>query len=304
MATWTEVAAKSGDWNIRNGRSYKRLFRSLDTASTASTASVLLDFASTTSIEPGVTAPNDAYSYCTSIAPEQSGQSEWYVTVTYENLTVQGFGGGSATGGSGPLATSQSSPSNYGVTPENRTAIWQIDGIEKKNPMRVDLAGQEVVNSAGDPFLPVKERDSSIGVITVTCYKTSWTVAHSAALANRVNSSAWVTPLGTFDELTCKCLHPRAIQVYENNVGYWQLTFTVHVLYDDIWSPITVLDEGYRYRDATTGVLLNATDAGGNPVSQPVLLDGDGNLASLPYRPPGTRNFYVYYSANFNGLIP
>jgi hypothetical protein len=160
-----------------------------------------------------------------------------------------------------------------------------------------DLDGRPLVNSAGGAFEPITTT-RVLGVISFTkYYAPGYPVLNLVlAMTNRVNDSDY----RGFAKHSLLCESVDATFTKINNFWVWQCRFVV-VYNKEKWIPTEILDAGYFYLDGQ-GKKKLAVDDKGNPLGQPVLLNGRGGL--LPNgAPPVYLRFRFYDTANFSSWI-
>lgn len=154
-----------------------------------------------------------------------------------------------------------------------------------------------ILNSAGDPFDPPPTRPASRTKITVGRNEDHYDGAQMQAWANVTNSDVW----WGYAVGSVLSKPVRAQRAYRNGRRYWRVSYTF--LVSDVpwlWQ-LSILDRGYRKKPAVNGQLQPITLPGGRPLSEPALLDGNGNPLAVG-SPAAFLKFPVYPSAAFAPL--
>lgn len=169
----------------------------------------------------------------------------------------------------------------------------------------------DVVNSAGVPFNPTLEKEHKQHVIRITKYRSSYPGGH-AALLMHLNDNDWTINKPNYNfSVSIKKHHGQFVSMpasfdFQNGVKYWK------VPYEILWDPVyelndEILDRGLTRRavigdpDGRGGTIgfkadgsamdseemaaqmppgtppaLRIRDAFGDPINEPVKLNGDG----------------------------
>lgn len=170
-----------------------------------------------------------------------------------------------------------------------------------------------ILNSAWDTYLNPPEREihdlrwiitRNEALIATPTYPT-FTRAKVEMFNGALNSSAFQS----YVENSVK-LKMRASFEVENNVAFARVTYELFVRLDDDWL-VKILDEGFHELvptvSGTTQERKRIVDEAGNPVTQPVALDGAGGRLFIPSTvgqfPQFEFNVYqLNRRANFNDL--
>jgi hypothetical protein len=158
-----------------------------------------------------------------------------------------------------------------------------------------DVNGQAIVNSAGSYFDPPPMMDDSRPTIVMVRNEPSFNAALAMDYQDAVNSAAWFG----FPAGTAKVSQISASDHWENDVYYWEVTYEFEIRREG-WT-LRLLDQG-RYERSGTNV-RPILDANGDPVQDPVLLNGSGSRLDNPG--PSTAvflNFDVYKQRDLNAL--
>ena len=202
-----------------------------------------------------------------------------------------------------PTETDQS------VDPPDRPWVFKLSSVHGTKLLGPkDLAGVDVVNSAGQPFDPPPELPCSNLQISVTAYKDiSWNAAAAIlTYQDSVNNAAFsmvLNPTNTavFPTATVRCTEYNVQNHSENGEYYWEVNLTLEYRVKP-WNPVQILDAGTTYIKSAALPPQPILDATGNPVSSPVPLNGAGGVllagAALVYK-----NFAGYNTANFAAIL-
>ena len=153
-----------------------------------------------------------------------------------------------------------------------------------------------VVNSAGDPFDPGVTKEQLKGVLKVAWNALTFNPASFFALGNCINEDNW----NGFDPYTIKFSPPNMPKrLWSQYLGrnYYRLEGEFCFNPNDMGWNARPIDRGFRARDGS-GNLTKIFDAIGQPVSQPVLLDGNGGI--LAYASLG--NYYEWNFQRYNSI--
>lgn len=210
--------------------------------------------------------------------PSSEDGCEWIVTLDY-----------------GPVP-------NVPETPLQEAPLLSIDGREIEVPVTTDVAGNLIVNSAGDPFDPPITRSEDRIILTVSRNEASQAYADQYFLDTGLVYPGWVFNFDTIKQIANKVnvapflgygphkvkgLRPRVVRNHHPMVGwYWSVTYYFEIKDEDFvigegegaetvgsgWDRV-VLDAGYRTKD---GSELNMITIDGQPIQEPALLDGEG----------------------------
>ena len=197
-------------------------------------------------------------------------------------------------------------------------SVWTATSSVGSYPVKADVDGKTIKNSAGTPFDKM-EADRA-------CFKLSlkrpfgdysWQPL-AMMYTNAVNSDTWMG-----QPARCwKCQGFSAAPETSNEAGitrsYWMVSIefeyrapekdpkgTTHPGWD-----LTVIDRGYRCRVDKNGIpdpsqsnkIDTIRDAKGQPVKEPVGLDGSGN-ATTPPANPATLVFQIYRALPFTSVF-
>lgn len=183
-------------------------------------------------------------------------------------------------------------PASTNEDPLSRPAIWSFSFERATKAVREDLDGNALDNSAGVPFDPPVEVETSIPIIKIDINKASFSYASIATLQDCVNDATW----NGFAAGTVKVRGVEVKQQFENNQLYWSYSWTLAVKWDG-WQA-KILDQGFHELD-DDGEPKLIRDAFGNPLPHPSRLDGDGNKLESG-EPSVFLDFTTCRTANFS----
>jgi hypothetical protein len=157
-----------------------------------------------------------------------------------------------------------------------------------------------VLNSAGDPFDPPVTRDQLRGILKIVQNTLTYPVVTYFNYGNVINNDLW----NGFAPYTLKFSPPsmpeRPFSQYLNKNYYRN---EAEIIFNPYTWNAQPIDRGFNY--LVGGQKAKVLDAGGTPVSTPVLLDGSGDvLASPSYNNITIFNFQVYQDITFSTTFP
>jgi len=148
-----------------------------------------------------------------------------------------------------------------------------------------DIEGNPLVNSAGQPFDPLPTADDNRLTLVISRFEQVYDKREMLKFVDAVNDD----PFQGFDPGQAKIKGIPAVQHFENNQQLWKVTYTIQFK-EEGWN-LFILDQG-RYQaindnaDPDGAPLTSASNRGkitpivdaetGEPISDPVLLDGNG----------------------------
>jgi len=158
-----------------------------------------------------------------------------------------------------------------------------------------------VVNSAGDPFDPPVTREQLKGILRVSWNSLTFNPAAFFTYGNMINSDVW----NGFPAFSIKFSPPNMPQrLYSQFMGqnYYRLEGEFAFNPNDGGWNAKPIDRGYRAKN-TSGGLNKIVDITGQPISQPALLDGSGNVLTT-LSDYVQLEFQVYTSTVFATAFP
>ena len=175
---------------------------------------------------------------------------------------------------------------NYGTWDETATSptSQSVDKNYSFQPVTVytdkDATGGAIVNSAGDPFDDLVEKEVFRPVYRVVRNEASFDTTSAWEYTNAVNSDTFLGE--SADKWK---VHISADELYDQSIGtYYRVTY--EFVYSDNWQ-LEILDQGWRESDGTNKTNI---EVDGAPITQPALLDGTGQVLAEG----GTPNFIEY----------
>jgi hypothetical protein len=238
----------------------------------------------------------DSGSFCKSVTPDNSAEDPtlWYFTAQYDsNLDTQGS--------PQEPGKEQQKPKDRPENPLNRPPIWKFGFRHTQRPALKDKDGNPIVNKAGFPFDPPIMEDVSYLTISITTNRAVWWADKAEPLMRSVNKKAWFT----LPARTVKVVGVEAGGKWENNFGYWEVTFNLEVN-RDTWDEV-VLNAGFQE------LVFNPATAQLEPQK---ILDKFGKEPTAPYPltmtgskmpvggTPEYLTFRVKQEIDYNGVIP
>ena len=181
--------------------------------------------------------------------------------------------------------------------PLTKPAEHSWSSVVSVEPTDVDALGDPILNAAGEPFDPPPTEGVRDPILTI------------------VRNEAGFDPDTMLTYCDTVCLEPfwgasvgrtRMADIHADKVladpSYWRVRYEVQFRMrtaedcPDVWAWYRrMLNQGFRHLD-DGGAVHAAVDADGQPVSQPVLLDGDGKLLNGTGRldPDGEAPVWLY----------
>jgi hypothetical protein len=247
-------------WDGRGGsddvktRTWERVYRVItdDPADDAPTAMAAVP------VSPGDAHPEDSLAFANSAQARQGAtRLVWLVTISY------------------------TSEREYHPNPVNDPAVITWDGEPFQRPLIRDKNGKAVLNSAGDPFDPPIMRDDNRPVVNVS--------KNVASVPGYVLNYRDVTNSDTFTVDGIPVTPGKGkikwipVSEWKQRNGFYYRTLNIQIhLNPDGWT-FRPLDQGYREKDPNDATKRrHIRDDEKKPVSQPVLLDGQGKKLANP----------------------
>lgn len=157
--------------------------------------------------------------------------------------------------------------------PLNKPLELDWDGEIYQEAYDVDVNGNNVLNSAGDPFDPPATRDRTRPILTIVRNQSTFDESLAESLADSVNSDVF---LGASPG-NCKVGAIKAKVAYDPIAGlYWQVTYRF-MFNKNGWQD-SILDAGLRKLDPSTGLITQIL-VEGTPATTPVPLSQGEPLA-------------------------
>lgn len=259
---------------------------------------------------------NDPKAICTAIRPQRQANSQTSWLVTLEYATPEGKKDDE------PDRKEKDNDGNLTNDPTRWRERWDMGFTQISVPVEKALhlsgivgmpANKETIpcNSAGEPFLPPLEKDQDIAVMRRSYYADQWIGDFVDRFQGTINDNA-ITVVGNgFNmnwgaapyQLRCKSIGGSLEWI--NNFGWWRIDiewwkhpygWDVEIADRGLNRRATIGEDtgrgsNYEQTDQITGApggglvraqLIPILDVDGNPVRQPVFLDGGGRpLVSL-----------------------
>jgi hypothetical protein len=193
------------------------------------------------------------------------------------------------------LVTVQYSPydsSLFGPNPLEWPLRVSLGSTEFDKPVWKDINDDPVVNSAGQRFGDPVLMDDSRNLLKIIRNESNFKASNIDKYKDVINSDEFLT----HPPFSVKARPITAEALYSSEIGYYsEVTYTFQ--FDSKkWKKI-ILDEGYATFDGSR--LQQVLDGKGQPVSEPVLLDGSGG--QLPDGDmPVYLEFDIYDEINFS----
>lgn len=271
-----EITGERSATNSLGKRSYTRAFK-LTTSTTAEGAYAVGSHASLPNI--GAVFPDDSSAWCVSLDVKNSDPWKgWTVTAEYN------------------------SDRELAIDPTTEPAIVRISTEQFQKVVEVDINGDSICNSAGDPFDPPFMMDDSRRVVSITKNMSgipSWILNY----ADTVNSDAFTIKGITYSVGQGKV---QRVAIGEeqtrNGVPFVVVELDIH-LQRDGWI-LKPLDVGFRQLayDATTRINITNDDNSLPPA--PVPLNGLGKVLANPSSATAIYGASVIYQTAVFSVLP
>lgn len=176
-------------------------------------------------------------------------------------------------------ATYQSVPANtqYVENPLARPAVISWSSVSYEEEIYKDIAGKTILNSAGDYFDPPIRVARSRWQVTYKRNRASvptWILNYADAINSDEFTIGGLTIPRGYAKLDRIEIGPMQI---ENEIAYYEVGYTLTVQ-PESWQP-KILDQGLYEK---VGGVRRRIRVNGEPVSEPVLLDGTGQALADP----------------------
>lgn len=247
----------------------------------------------------GTAHPQDSGALVKSIEAEQRSQGEqWFWSVQVEFNSKLDFPGGSQPTGSSHGGNNPTSPQNSAT---DRAPVWKFGSKEVQIACEQDIDGNDVINSAGSPFLPPIERPISVSTIDITRWYSSIDFSAYRSFDNAVNADSWLG-LAAGSVLVHT---PEVSEEFQDGNPIWKIDWHLEIApmvapYFGSWA-LNVLNKGFMALDVADVPYQIIDEATGAPVTEARLLDADGHeLAEGD--PPTYQTFNIYQSTSFSAI--
>ena len=153
-------------------------------------------------------------------------------------------------------------------------------------PVRVDINGDPIQNSAGQPFDPLPEEDFQVLVYEYSHNIASYSEANARSYRGAINDDNFTLAGLSISPYQARIVGINASNAERNGTRYWRESVVVEIV--DDWR-LTLVDEGLmkksgiadgpgdpHYIGGGESVVTPILDANGNPIFEPTLLDGNG----------------------------
>ncbi len=186
-------------------------------------------------------------------------------------------------------------------------------------PVTVDIDGNAVVNSAGQPFDPPLTQDRHPVVATIVYNSESYDPNTALNFQDYVNDApATIANLENVPERMARILEIGATQQYWEDITYWRVTVKVEINNEPLWDEDgdhegqgwdrRVLDQGL-FEKITVGEGEEAEDKtvrmrtdDGEEVTEPLKLDGEGGKLDPQTDDPVFLTYKTFKEADFSQL--
>jgi len=187
--------------------------------------------------------------------------------------------------------------------PLAREALWEWHTGRDRIAVLIDLDGAAILNSAGEAFDPPTERDLPF-LIARGVKKVAGVPDWAWDMIDTKNSADFVVDGRTVPKGRA-CLANISLGQWQKSgdTRYREATFEIHVKKPralrtgetEAPSPwdLELIDQGLHELDTGTGELTKILDSEGQPIAQPVLMDGAGARLTTP--DDSSTHFYWQY---------
>lgn len=161
------------------------------------------------------------------------------------------------------------------TSPDVRPWVLKYGSVTRSELKTKDVNDKKATNSAGVPFSTGLQVPVTFPTISFSLYKATFD-PEKLLYINSVNDNDYVTSYFTVLQRQGRITSYTADRVYEFGSFWWQIGITIEINFDK-YNPIKILDAGTLYKASLTKPLQPILDKlNGNPVTQPVPLDGAG----------------------------
>ena len=194
--------------------------------------------------------------------------------------------------------------------PLSRPPVVRYGFQQERRVVERDLDGFTICNLFGEVYDPPYEQAESIPMVTITANYASFDFQTAISYINCLNSDTWSGAVPG----TLLMSDIGADNVFENNVYYWRVTYTILNRPIDVigtgWQP-ALLNKSTKARTAAslTAHTYQILDGQGLPVTTPVALDAYGREANVAKvandgsSAPYYKIYRTHETQNFQSLI-
>lgn len=205
--------------------------------------------------------------------PTRKGKNSWEVTCAYEAIEPIG----------NPLA---------------RPVKWSMSFAAFTRIVDTDIYGELVENSAGMQYNPPVEIDDSRPIVKAVRNEPFFNMDIARSFKDAINSSTWKRqPRYTVKVKQIASGEPQE----ENGISYYAVTYEFELAEEGRDWLVNVVDAGFYERSDGDPPFSCILDAEGNPVQEPVKLDGNGKILEAG-RDPVVRTWHLFKERDFNAL--
>jgi hypothetical protein len=200
--------------------------------------------------------PMDSGLLCVSIAADEDQGSDflWQIVCEY--------------------SSDQEQEGKQAENPLERPTDESWDAAEYEEAYEVDVAGNAVTSSSGEPFDPPLKRDAARSILRIQRNEATFDTTVTTAYRNVTNSDVW----RAFAIGTCLMKPIKAQSAYENGVAFFRVSYEIHINPDG-WTQHPI-DRAFSYLD-DDGERQPFRDPQGTPLQAPTLLNGAGGKLTL-----------------------
>lgn len=266
---WTVTETSRGTASsTTGGRQYTRVWRAITDGSSVHPSLAALR----APVAVGVPFPYDINARCTEVSAayerEEDSRQIYLVTATYETKSGSG------------------SQEEENENPLDDVPVKRWSSRTVRLPVRVDINKQAIVNSVGEPFDPLPEEDFQVLVFEYQHNVATYSETNAKEYRGAINSDKFVLSGLQVEPYQARMQNITAVNAERNGVRYWVESVVIEIV--DDWR-LKLIDEGRRQLgdpagngdefylgDGEFGQVVPILDANGEPLDEPVLLNGAG----------------------------
>lgn len=279
------IPPDSGGIDADSGGAYTLKYRvQMDGVYADHTAVIAATDGTTAIPDFGTTHPVDTTTVVVSkqATPDDESPDWWTVTVAYKVPTTNP----SPPESPDPPTTASGGGGTISPIPNQKQSIkW----LRKPKAFETDIAGDDVKNSAGDPYDPPPQDEALYAEFTVIRTQADFDTRWMDDYRNARNHAAFEFAGKTWDEHTLRITDISAEWPAGSSGNGWQVTIVILADTTGDEHDIALLDAGFRYLDGATRKRFVDAETG-TPSTQPRRLDGAG--AALAAASPNVFNYF------------
>ena len=185
--------------------------------------------------------------------------------------------------------------------PLNRDPDITFGTVSYEVPVEKDINSKPIVNSTGDAFVPGLLENETRLVVTITRNLSTWSGSNRLQYVNTINGGSVQIAGISVAAKAALITDIKASNKTEDQVTYVEESIAIEFAGDYTRH---LLDRGVNmlvYREDSGDMPTRITDANGDPITEPVMLDGEGKQLAFGGTPV-YRDFETKRPANWSGL--